>query len=45
MIGPPMNSASVNCQPSRIAMISPSSMTRLVDANSKAIAAVKFAPF
>ena len=45
MIGPPMNSARVNCQPSRMAMISPSSITRLVEANSKAIAAVKLAPF
>ncbi len=44
MIGPPTNSASVNCHPSSTASRIPSSMTRLVEANSKAIAAVKFAP-
>src|SRR6266567_3198255 len=42
--GPPANSARVNCQPSRSAMIIPSSITRLVEAISKAIAAVKSAP-
>ena len=42
--GPPMNSPSVNCQPSRSAMMMPSSMTRLVEAISNAIAAVKSAP-
>jgi len=45
MSGPPANSARVNCQPRRIAMMIPSSITRFVDANSKAIAAVKCAPF
>lgn len=44
MIGPPMNSASVNCHPIVRARMSPSSITRLVDATSNAIAAVKFAP-
>src|SRR5206468_622418 len=42
---PPTNTASVNCQPSSNARITPSSITRFVEANSKAIAAVKFAPF
>src|SRR5438552_13773780 len=45
MIGPPTNSAAVNCQPIRIARMMPSSITRLVDAISNAIAAVKSAPF
>ena len=44
MIGPPTNSAAVNCQPSNNARITPSSTTRLVEAISKTIAAVKFAP-
>jgi hypothetical protein len=44
MIGPPTNSASVNCHPIRSARITPSSITRLVDAISNAIAEVKFAP-
>ena len=44
MIGPPVNSARVNCQPSSTAMMMPSSMTRLVEAISKAMAAVKSAP-
>ncbi len=44
MIGPPMNSARVNCQPISSPMMMPSSMTRLVLAISKAIAAVKPAP-
>src|SRR4051794_8139131 len=44
MIGPPTNSASVNCQPSRSARITPSSITRLVLAISKTIAALKLAP-
>src|SRR2546430_1702897 len=42
--GPPTNSPSTNCQPSRSAMMIPSSITRLVEANSNAIAAVKSAP-
>ena len=45
MAGPPVNSASVNCQPIKTARMMPSSMTRFVDANSNAIAAVKSAPF
>ena len=44
MIGPPTNSASVNCQPSSSAMITPSSITRFVAASSKTIAEVKLAP-
>ena len=44
MIGPPTNSATVNCQPISRARMMPSSMTRLVEAISKAIAAVKLAP-
>ena len=42
--GPPVNSATVNCQPIRSASSTPSSMTRLVEAISNAIAAVKLAP-
>ena len=42
--GPPTNSAAVNCQPINNARITPSSTTRFVEAISKAIAAVKFAP-
>ena len=45
MSGPPRNSATVNCQPRRNTIMIPSSMTRFVEANSKAIAAVKLAPF
>src|SRR5205823_11737224 len=41
---PPTNSAAVNCHPMRMARMIPSSITRFVEANSKAIAAVKFAP-
>src|SRR5580704_17347946 len=44
MIGPPANSARVNCQDSSSAMMMPRSMTRLVLAISKVIAAVKLAP-
>src|SRR5665647_2848775 len=44
MIWPPMNSATVNCQPSNRNMMTPSSMTRLVEAISNAMAAVKLAP-
>src|SRR5260370_37940210 len=44
MIGPPTNSAAVNCQPINRARITPSSTTRLVEPISNAIAAVKFAP-
>jgi hypothetical protein len=42
--GPPANSASVNSQPSRIAITIPSSTTRLVAANSNTIAEVKSPP-
>ena len=42
--GPPMNSPTTNCQPSRSAITIPSSKTRFVEAISKTIAAVKFAP-
>src|SRR5690242_1561658 len=44
MIGPPTNSASVNCQEISRARMMPSSMTRLVLAISNAIAEVKLAP-
>src|SRR5215472_3002208 len=44
MIGPPMNSARVNCHDSSSANMMPSSMTRFVLAISKAIAATKLAP-
>ena len=44
MIGPPTNSAAVNCQPSNRAMMIPSSITRLVEAISNTITAVKLAP-
>src|SRR5439155_16913084 len=42
--GPPTNSPSTNCQPSSSAMMIPSSITRFVEANWNAIAAVKSAP-
>ena len=41
---PPANSAATNCQPRRISRTSPSSKTRLVEANSKMIALTKLAP-
>jgi hypothetical protein len=44
MIGPPANSAAVNCQPINKARMTPSSTTRFVEPISKAIAAVKFEP-
>ena len=44
MIGPPTNSAAVKCQPSKNAMMIPSSITRLVEAISKTMTAVKSAP-
>src|ERR1700731_2708295 len=43
--GPPVNSASANCQPIRTIRMTLSSATRLVEASSNAIAAVKSAPF
>ena len=42
--GPPTNSASANCHPISSHSRIPSSITRFVDANSKAMAAVKSAP-
>ncbi|MBJ7593734.1 MAG: hypothetical protein JF886_02545 [Candidatus Dormibacteraeota bacterium] len=42
---PPTNSLAVNCQPISSARMMPSSMTRLVEAIMKTIAAVKLAPF
>src|SRR5205085_2100030 len=44
MSGPPTNSPSVNCQPRTSAIRIPSSATRFVEANSKAVEAVKSAP-
>ena len=44
MIGPPTNSATPNCQPNSTIKSTPSSNTKLVAANWKAIAAVKSAP-
>ena len=45
MMGPPTNSAGVNCQPISRAKTMPSSITRFVEAISKAMAEVKLAPF
>src|SRR5437867_13190166 len=45
MSGPPTNSARVNCHPTRMARMIPSSATRLVEASMKAIDAAKSAPF
>ena len=45
MMGPPTNSAAMNCQPSRTSRTMPSSMTRLVEAIMKAMAVMKSAPF
>jgi hypothetical protein len=42
--GPPTNSPSVNCHPRMTTMMIPSSKTRFVEANWKAIAALKSAP-
>ena len=42
---PPRNSASVNCHPMSTHMITPSSTTRLVEANWKASALAAEAPF
>src|ERR1017187_4772783 len=44
MMGPPTNSAAINCQPSTTASNTLSSTTRFVDANWKAMAAIKSAP-
>ena len=45
MIGPPTNSAKVNCHPSMTAKMIPSSITRFVEAISNAMAATKSAPW
>ena len=42
---PPMNSASVNCQPISTQITIPSSNTRLVELNWKASADAALAPF
>ena len=42
---PPIHSAAANCQPIKSRMITPSSSTRLVAANRKAIAVTSDAPF
>ena len=44
-ISPPTNSASVNCQPMKTQITIPISKTRFVEANWKAIAAARLAPF
>ncbi len=44
-MNPPTNSASVNCHPIRIHSTSPSSHTRLVEANWNASAVTADAPF
>ena len=44
MIGPPTNSAAMNCHPSRTSRTIPSSITRLVEAIMKAMAVTKSAP-
>ena len=44
MIAPPTSSASANSQPSSTQMTTPSSTTRLVDANMKTIELTKSAP-
>ena len=42
---PPTYSPTTNCQPKKMEMIIPNSMTRLVDANRKAMEDTKLAPF
>jgi hypothetical protein len=44
IIKPPTNSAATNCQPISTAMMMPSSETKLLETNWKAIAAIKSAP-
>ena len=44
IINPPANSAATNCHPIKTATMMPRSMTRLVEANWNAIAAMKSAP-
>ena len=45
MMMPPTNSLTANCQPMSTTSTMPSSMTRLVEANMKTMAATKSAPF
>src|SRR5947209_15583070 len=45
MTTPPTYSATANCQPRRMRSTTPSSMTRLVDANMNTMAEMKSAPF
>ena len=45
MIGPPTNSAAANCHPSSATSTTPSSTTKLVEANMNTIAETKSAPF
>ena len=45
MIGPPTNSAAMNCHPIRTNRTRPSSRTRLVEANMNTMAVMKSAPF
>ena len=42
---PPTYSPTTNCQPKKMEMMIPSSITKLVDASKKAIEATKLAPF
>ena len=44
MMMPPTNSLTANCQPMRTTSTMPSSITRLVEANMKTMAATKSAP-
>ena len=44
MMAPPTNSLAANCQPMSTTSTMPSSMTRLVEANMKTVAATKSAP-
>ena len=44
MMKPPTNSLTANCQPISTTSTIPSSITRLVDANMKTMAATKSAP-
>ena len=44
MIGPPTNSAAMNCHPIRTSSTRPSSTTRLVEATMKTMAVTKSAP-
>ncbi len=44
MMGPPTNSATANCHPSKTRIMMPSSTTRFVEATMKIIELVKSAP-